>query len=231
MVHSETDFHQRASSSALIIELAHRKPETVPQPVVEDALTQIELPATPDRMPDGHVSRKTMRGLVQAIPGAELRDRIVERLDPDRTLKPIVMHAMADIREAVRDTSGDDPDDVVKHYSVDPGITQDEIRFLNEYVALARKELSIQPRHRKAYERTHPVDVHASMEKKVTEKRKLVPSDYSASAQFIVEAINTAIDSSEHTVQGKSFINFFLVNKMFVPSREIPQLERDIRAL
>lgn len=231
MVHSETDFNQRASSSALIIELAHRKPETVPQPVVEDALTQIELPATPDRAPDAHVSRKTLRGLMQAIPGAELRDRIVERLDPERTLKPIVMQAMADIREAVRDSSGDDPEDVVKHYSIDPGITQDEIRFLNDYVALAQRELSIQPRHRKSYERTQPVEVHALMEEKASEKRKLVPSDYSASAQFIVKAINTAIDAGEHIVQGQSFINFFLANKIFIPSNEISGLERDVRAL
>jgi hypothetical protein len=173
------------------------------EPIVEQ---QPPLQIVPEDTP-ASISRKAIRGFAKAVPTDELRDRVAQRIDPEGQLKVIVLHAMAEIRENIRDPHGRDPYDIVSSLSFDPGVNAEDIRFLHQYVALAQDKLSTPPKHKQhtQVKDTQPEARAAGSSKNAIESRVEVKGYLSGGAKAILNDINDAINRGMTSIHGDPF--------------------------
>lgn len=116
----------------------------------QQKLTRTEPLPQPENVVDTIPTERVRRSLADALPGQEFRDKGVQAVDPDGKLKLIVSLTMTRLREEIRNPSGIDPLTIVRSMAFDPGVDENDIRILNEYVVRLQQDpsLSAPPRHK-----------------------------------------------------------------------------------
>lgn len=177
MSHTESDFQKAVASPDFIIGLAARQDHVNSTPTVDPSAefqvdkpvlalspssaalilraTQRELARSGDsgsprhaaEMPVPLPSRRSVPRLPLPSKVDEHRNKRIERIDPDKVLKPLVLFAINEIEEEILDPTLGDPEQTILNYAIDPGITDEDVRFMRDYLRVMRGKIK-PPQHR-----------------------------------------------------------------------------------